>query len=431
MNAQQRRMALVAAMVSAGWCSMAFADVAVTLNATPPAELFADRNSGWRFTVNQEITITHLGVLDLDDPGLSQSHGVGLWRNPRAGGFEFVRSVEISGEDGELIDNYRYIPIDPPITLLPDTEPPSPGGDGYLYIDRYVLGVWSPPDSTDRILITDPSGLSVSDTISLNEASPSGFPPYFTAQVWTRQTEPPYSGLLPPWGQVHKTGHFGVNFVFTTATNQLPIALDDTASTVVNSPVVIDVLGNDSDPDDDLLSIDSYTQATNGSVVADDGSLTYLPNANTVGTDSFMYMVSDGNGGTATAAVMVTINPGTILIDVRPGSYPNSINLGSRGLVPVAILSTSSFDATMISPDTVFLAGAGVAVRGKRNRRLAACEDVDGDGLLDQVFKVETADLDPGTFQDGLAILRVHQDSDQASPVLYEGQDEITVVPPK
>jgi hypothetical protein len=50
---------------------------------------------------------------------------------------------------------------------------------------------------------------------------------------------------------------------------------------------------------------------------------------------------------------------------------------------------------------------------------------------LGLVLKVETENLDPGTFQDGGAVLRVHKTSDQTSPVLYEGWDEITIVPPQ
>ena len=78
-------------------------------------------------------------------------------------------------------------------------------------------------------------------------------------------------------------------------------------------------------------------------------------------------------------------------------------------------------------PDTVFLAGSGVAVRGKGNKYLASVEDVNGDGLTDLVVKVETENLDPGSFQDGYAILQVIVDN----IVIYEGSDEIAIVPPE
>jgi hypothetical protein len=123
--------------------------------------------------------------------------------------------------------------------------------------------------------------------------------------------------------------------------------------------------------------------------------------------------------------------PESIDIDIKPGSAPNAINLGSNGVIPVAILSSQTLDATSLPAENVFLAGANVAVRGKGNKYLASQEDVNGDGLVDLVIKVETENLDPGTFQDGTAVLRVHETSDQSSAVLYEGSDGITIVPPE
>ena len=68
-------------------------------------------------------------------------------------------------------------------------------------------------------------------------------------------------------------------------------------------------------------------------------------------------------------------------IDIKPGSDPNSINLGSNGNVPVAILSSADFDATTVDPYTVTLAGAEVSLKGKAQTPMASVEDVNGDGL--------------------------------------------------
>jgi len=119
--------------------------------------------------------------------------------------------------------------------------------------------------------------------------------------------------------------------------------------------------------------------------------------------------------------------PTEIDIDIKPGSYPNCINLGSNGVVPVAILSTEDFDATTVYPATVELAGAGVALRGKADKYMAHLEDVNADGLLDLVVQVVTENLDPGMFQDGDAILTAKTCDGQ----VLEGSDEITIVPPE
>ncbi|HUU96658.1 MAG TPA: choice-of-anchor Q domain-containing protein, partial [Phycisphaerae bacterium] len=118
---------------------------------------------------------------------------------------------------------------------------------------------------------------------------------------------------------------------------------------------------------------------------------------------------------------------GLVDIDVKPGSYPNAINLGSQGVVPVAILSSAEFDALDADPATVALSGAGVAVRGRGDRLMAHEQDVNDDGLVDLVVQVETENLDPDTFQDGYAILTGRTYGGLA----FLGLDEITIVPPE
>ena len=139
----------------------------------------------------------------------------------------------------------------------------------------------------------------------------------------------------------------------------------------------------------------------------------------------------DGNpriiGGTVDMGAYETSGPTVVAIDIKPGSYPNAINLGSNGVIPVAILSDGAFDATTVNPETVSLAGAGVAVRGKGNKYLAQEEDVNADGLLDLTIQVETENLDPGQLQDGDAVIT----GSTYDGVTFEGQDEITIVPPE
>ncbi len=78
-----------------------------------------------------------------------------------------------------------------------------------------------------------------------------------------------------------------------------------------------------------------------------------------------------------------------VAIDIKPRSFPNSINLGSGGTVPVAILSTATFDATTVDPTTVTLASAPVRLKGK-GTPMASSEDLNGDGLPDLVVHVST-----------------------------------------
>ena len=94
----------------------------------------------------------------------------------------------------------------------------------------------------------------------------------------------------------------------TSSTNSPPIAVNDAATVDEDSFVAVNVLQNDSDPDNDTLSVQSFTSPSSGSVSANNGILTYTPDANFNGSDSFNYTINDGNGNTDTATVSITID---------------------------------------------------------------------------------------------------------------------------
>ena len=92
--------------------------------------------------------------------------------------------------------------------------------------------------------------------------------------------------------------------------NRAPIARDDFAVALYNTPLTIDVLGNDSDPDGDALAVVSFTQPANGQVTRGPGStLVYRANHGYIGYDGFGYEIADGKGGTARASVTVFADP--------------------------------------------------------------------------------------------------------------------------
>jgi hypothetical protein len=91
---------------------------------------------------------------------------------------------------------------------------------------------------------------------------------------------------------------------------------------------------------------------------------------------------SDGNGiGDACGEIPVGM-------DIKPGSDPNSINPNSKGIIPVAILTTNDFDATTIDPLSVEF-GPNDAPESHARGHI---EDVDGDGDDDLVLHFRTQD---------------------------------------
>jgi Domain of unknown function (DUF4114) len=80
--------------------------------------------------------------------------------------------------------------------------------------------------------------------------------------------------------------------------------------------------------------------------------------------------------------------PMRVAIDIKPGSSPNSINPASKGVIPVAILTTPTFDATTVDAKTVKFGPTGTEAAAVHSAR----EDVDGDGNTDLILHFRTQD---------------------------------------
>ena len=92
--------------------------------------------------------------------------------------------------------------------------------------------------------------------------------------------------------------------------NNPPVAVADAATVLKGAGAYIDVLGNDSDPDNDVLTITEvrHTGPGNAEITIETGNvIRYESIHGFAGTDYFEYTISDGRGGTATATVTVLI----------------------------------------------------------------------------------------------------------------------------
>jgi len=118
------------------------------------------------------------------------------------------------------------------------------------------------------------------------------------------------------------------------APNVAPIANNDCFSGCEDQPVVISVanlLSNDTDKNYDKLILTSVQGALNGTVSLINGTVTFTPIANYNGPASFTYTVSDGNGGTSTATVNLSISP----VNDRPDAVNDSIVVTAAGKVTI------------------------------------------------------------------------------------------------
>ena len=194
--------------------------------------------------------------------------------------------------------------------------------------------------------------------------------------------------------------------------NSAPTAVDDTYTTDEDTALTVaapGVLGNDSDPDGDTLTATLNTGPSNGTVVQNaDGSFTYTPDPDYNGPDSFTYDISDGNGGTDTAIVNITVNP------VNDPPVANDDGTGGPGddrivvessdsTAPIAILANDTDIDSALDPTSVAIQGTpvgGTTTVNADGTVVFNADDIGGDLIDDSVvggFQYTVDDVDGAT----------------------------------
>ncbi len=127
--------------------------------------------------------------------------------------------------------------------------------------------------------------------------------------------------------------------VSISAVNDAPDAVNDAAATNEDAAVTISVLANDADVDGEAVILTGVTQGTRGSVAQNgNGTVTYTPNPNTFGADSFTYTVRDAAGLTDTATVTVSVAP----VNDPPDAINDSATANEGGSVAIVVLANDT-----------------------------------------------------------------------------------------
>jgi hypothetical protein len=190
--------------------------------------------------------------------------------------------------------------------------------------------------------------------------------------------------------------------------------------TGLNQLTVENQLGSPADVGMSAGDLDLLIPAASGAILSatGDGLLTVGPTP-----DSMQPITAEING----QVISIELGAPPILpvsIDIKPGGEDNPINLGSKGAIPAAILSSPTFNAASVNASTIALSSAPVKLPGKKGDAQASITDVNGYGLLDQLVHVST---------ESLVLSNVAQQA-QLEDLLYDGTairgvDSILVVP--
>jgi hypothetical protein len=167
--------------------------------------------------------------------------------------------------------------------------------------------------------------------------------------------------------------------------------------------------------------------------VADEGTLfPHDPFANGLFRYEFVLNVDDG---TLTSESLLPI-----VIDIKPGNSNNSVNLGSEGVLPIAAITTATFDAeNELDPSTVT-----AVLLDDRGRELSYGQvpalrweyvDLDDDNDLDILFKFDTAELAEVAARipaaEWTAVIHFRGETTATVPMGVLASDTVRVVPPK
>ncbi|MFC1479469.1 Ig-like domain-containing protein [Planctomycetota bacterium] len=245
------------------------------------------------------------------------------------------------------------------------------GGTDTATVTVTVTNGNDPPDAVDDADSTDEDNPVDIDVLS-NDSDPngdtltvSGVTQPANGTVVNNTTDVTYT----PDGDFNGTdtftytvsdGNGGTDTATVTVTvnsiNDAPNAVNDSTSTPEDTAKTIDVCANDSDPDGDTLTISGVTQPANGTVVNNTTDVTYTPDGDFNGVDTFTYTVSDGNGGTDTATVTVTVNS----INDAPDAADDSASTDIDTAKTIDVLSND----TDADGDTLTVSGVGAASNG-------------------------------------------------------------------
>jgi len=253
--------------------------------------------------VGETLTIT--GVTQGSAGGVVSTDGSTVSYTPPAN-FEGSETFTYTVDDGNGGVGTATVAID----ILPADDPPLPLDDAFTVTEDApptlfdVLANDSVFDPGDVLVITAVSAGSAGGVISTDGAVVSYTPAAdFTGTESFTYTVDDGGGNL-----------VDATVVVTVETaNDPPTAVDDSYTLTEDDPVTsLDVLANDSTAPDtgETLVITGVSVGSEGGTLSTDGaSISYTPAPDFFGTESFSYDVEDGNGGVASATVVVVVDP--------------------------------------------------------------------------------------------------------------------------
>jgi ELWxxDGT repeat protein/VCBS repeat-containing protein len=224
------------------------------------------------------------------------------------GNFFGEDSFTYTASDGVATGNVAKVTIT--VDSIPD--PPSPAGDAYVLDEDTTLTV----EIADGVLANDVDADGDELAVEVVSSPSMGTLTLNTDGSFTYAPDAETSGIDSFTYRVSDGVATSDSVTVTltiAAADDVPVASADAyevdEDTTLGVAAVAGVLANDTDVDSDELTVTIDTEPGHGTLTLnDDGSFSYDPEADFYGTDSFSYIVSDGNSQSVAATVTITVN---------------------------------------------------------------------------------------------------------------------------
>ena len=248
-------------------------------------------------------------------------------------------------------------PVNDPPLAVADSETTSE--DTTVVVD--LLGNDNDPDG-DMIEVTEINGVSImpGETMSL----PSGARVTLNSDgTVTYDPNGQYEDLQPGQSALDtflytiSDGNGGTSVAETViminGENDSPNAQNDSIQTNIDTPVIVNVLGNDVDPEGEPLSVILLGQPTVGTATVNpDGTILYRPPSEFIGTVTLEYLVEDPSGAASSATVTIEIVP-TFQFDSFT-DFSKSFDVRRIGESPSTTTQLLSQKIFTLAPDPIF-----------------------------------------------------------------------------
>ncbi|MBY0418586.1 MAG: tandem-95 repeat protein, partial [Pararheinheimera sp.] len=156
--------------------------------------------------------------------------------------------------------------------------------------------------------------------------------------------------------------------------NNLPVAVADEASTRVDTTVAVNVLANDTDPDGDTLTLSQAVASFGTVTILADQQLSYTPGPDFIGTDRVIYNITDGQGGTASSELVVSVSGNS-----APVAVNDVASTDDKTVVLIAVLANDTDeDGNTLAVNSASAVQGSVSIEADQRLRYTPKTGFDG-----------------------------------------------------